>query len=178
MIGSHNTFTYMRPSKWWMYPLIPFARCQSRSIKEQAKRGAMLADIRVRYNKDRDTWEVCHGPVTYCTINEAVARILETPIRKVRILIEGKCSGDELKWLEDYLNLYPELFFYEGKRKSDWTQALYNVPSLFVYQNVGSMQSWYGKICPWLYKIFNKSEIKRSLETAKETQIICTFDFL
>lgn len=178
MIGSHNTFTYMRPSKRWMYLLIPFARCQSRSIAEQAKRGAMLADMRVRYVAKERKWYVCHGLVTYCTINDAISRIFETSIRRVRILIEGDCTVSDLMRLQDYLSLYPEIFFYEGKRKSNWTQVLHNLPSLLVYQYVGSMQSWYGKICPWLYTAFNKARIKRNLQLAAETQIICTFDFL
>ena len=51
MIGSHNSFTYLTPTKWWGKMLAPWAKCQSLNIKEQYKSGVRYFDARVAFDK-------------------------------------------------------------------------------------------------------------------------------
>lgn len=59
-LGSHNTFTYLKPRKWYHYFCIPFARCQTKNIREQIKSGIRSFDIRVRFDDNGDIY-LCHG---------------------------------------------------------------------------------------------------------------------
>lgn len=72
MIGSHDTFTYLKPcnpiyklgSRWW--------RTQCKSIDEQYTFGVRFFDIRVC--RDGNQWRLCHGVVnlkmTFSTIKD------------------------------------------------------------------------------------------------------------
>lgn len=139
-LGSHNSFTYLKPKHWWMYPLIPFARCQSRNIPQQFKHGARWFDLRVRYNRDNKLI-VAHGLMVYkadvMTVCEALdmlniqAFACNDPVY-VRVLYEmpGKDKSDQAKEHEAQFsgfcnfiqNRYQHLIFVGGQRKYDWVQ--------------------------------------------------------
>lgn len=59
MIGTHNSGTGEPSKSWYHKLLIPFARCQRYSIREQLNRGCKLFDLRVR--KDGNDYILCHG---------------------------------------------------------------------------------------------------------------------
>ena len=42
--GSHNTMTYLKPSKWYLYPFIFVAKCQSIDYKKQFNCGVRWFD--------------------------------------------------------------------------------------------------------------------------------------
>ena len=63
-IGSHNSFTYLKPRKWWMRLFTIFARCQSKDILEQFEAGVRYFDLRVRFS-DWHELIVCHGNMEY-----------------------------------------------------------------------------------------------------------------
>lgn len=48
MVASHNTFTYLTPTKWWAKIINFAARCQSKTIDEQYKAGVRFFDIRIK----------------------------------------------------------------------------------------------------------------------------------
>ena len=60
LLCSHNTFTYLKPRKWYHYICIPFARCQNKNINKQIEEGIQIFDIRVRFDKNGNVI-VCHG---------------------------------------------------------------------------------------------------------------------
>lgn len=178
MIGSHNTFTYMRPIQWWARLLTWTARCQKKDIKQQLAEGIQLIDIRVRYSK-KQGWMVCHWLTKYCRLIDVLLIAREANI-SVRLLIEGKYNNECLNYLKMIiLSFLPTIQIYECRDKRTWAQLIPGVPSLAVEQYVGSMQSWYGKIFPILYKIFNRKKLCRQMEIAKESETkIALFDFI
>ena len=50
ILGSHNSWSFMKPLKWWMKLLSFTARCQSKSIEDQyEKYNVRCFDLRLRY---------------------------------------------------------------------------------------------------------------------------------
>lgn len=176
MIGSHNTFTYMRPKQWWAWLLIPTARCQKQDIHEQIKKGIKLIDIRVRYT-DKRGWCVCHGLSVYCEAFDAftIAAVYKLP---VRVLIEGKYDGGKMHELRILIR-YCNIKVYECRDKTTWQQLFWDVETLPIEQYVGSMQSWYGKVFPFLYTLLNKKKLRKQMDICKENgTTIALFDFI
>ena len=64
MIGSHNSFSYLKPSKWWMRLLTPWHRCQSKNVNAQILfEGVRYLDIRVRFIKKNPVF--VHNNIVY-----------------------------------------------------------------------------------------------------------------
>lgn len=73
MIGSHNTFSYLKPTKWWMRLLTPWSRCQNKDIYSQYKNRARLFDIRVKLIDNK--WHIVHNNIDYGLYNNVVPLI-------------------------------------------------------------------------------------------------------
>lgn len=66
ILGSHNSWSYLPPRRWWMRPISFMAKCQRFDIRTQyEKYGVRCFDLRVRFNK-HGLGIVCHGIVEYC----------------------------------------------------------------------------------------------------------------
>lgn len=139
-LGSHNSFTYLKPKHWWMYPFIPIARCQSKTVTEQFNLGARWFDLRVRYDKN-DRLIVAHGLMVYKADVETVCQILDLLNIQahcakedvyIRVLYEliGKDKSDKTKEHEaqfsgfcDFIqSRFKHLTFVGGQRKYDWVR--------------------------------------------------------
>ena len=156
MIGTHNSMTYLKPKKWYMYPFNFIAKCQSVDIKKQYELGARIFDIRISYDKD-DNPEFRHGKIAYKGDVHKVLEYLNTiPNIKVRLILEIDKSdfGKEILFISNYYRFkekYANISFYEGRRKYDWKQII-DLPTLDLIQAVGSMQgSKLNAVWPWLY---------------------------
>lgn len=170
-LGTHNSMTYLKPKKWYLYPFLFIARCQSKTIEEQFDSGIRLFDIRVRYNKDGDP-EFRHGAIAYKGDVYEVLNYLNSknvPI-KIRIILEVTKYDfiNEVFFTKDLMrfpDLYPNLTFYEGRRKYDWKQV-YPLPTLDINQLVGSMSgSKLYAIYPELYaKKYNEANLNTYLD--------------
>ena len=57
-IGTHNSVTGEK-GMWYCIPLIPFARTQSKNLKEQYNAGCRFFDLRVKLH--RGEWKCAHG---------------------------------------------------------------------------------------------------------------------
>ena len=51
LIGSHNSFTYLKPRKWWMRLFTIFAKCQSENIIKQYSDSLSVREIANMLNK-------------------------------------------------------------------------------------------------------------------------------
>ena len=97
--GSHNTMTYLKPYKWYMYPFIFIAKCQSINYKKQYECGIRWFDLRLKTTTNfNDEPIIAHGLMKYKTykgfvdeflyyINEKAQEDLDNPIY-VRLLYE------------------------------------------------------------------------------------------
>lgn len=76
MKGSHNSGTGERSFKWWHKLLVPFARCQSKSLKEQWKAGVRYFDLRYAWVDGK--WRLAHGLWTgRMTLDESLKVLVE-----------------------------------------------------------------------------------------------------
>ncbi|MGN0144129.1 MAG: hypothetical protein ACI398_04050 [Clostridium sp.] len=60
IIGSHNSLSYLKPKHWYQWIFYPWARCQSKTLKEQYDSGVRYFDIRVRFDKNNNV-VFCHN---------------------------------------------------------------------------------------------------------------------
>ena len=76
ILGSHNSWSYLRPSKWYLRPLAFTARCQRKDIRTQYSLGVRCFDLRIRTDKDGNP-RVRHGlfqyDITPCQLAEHLA---------------------------------------------------------------------------------------------------------
>lgn len=186
--GSHNTMTYLYPDNQIMKLFKWIYQCQSKTITEQFEEGCRCFDLRIRLENNR--WVFAHG--LYKSSRHKIEDILNmlkglAKLNRIKIYIRliletskyDKITESEfIKLCKTLKTKYSEnLIFFEGRRKYDW-KILYDFKYYpEVKQFVGSMKSWYGKLCPWLYSFIHK---KRDLEKASsyDNDIICLFDFI
>ena len=194
--GSHNTFTYLRPTKWYLRPFAFIAKCQNKTIEKQLEHGARCFDLRVRMNSEGEL-EVAHNAFVYIKgiqqLDEILRRMSKnTPpgeriyirvLHEVRNVEQEKYSSKEdfeticilLQYLQEELT---NIRFFGGQRTMDWRQD-------FVFPQENEMQyvekhasvdwpKWF-HWWPWLYaKFYNKHII----EEYKDKNIILFYDFL
>ena len=60
IIGTHNSMTFLPPEHWYGWFMIPFARCQNKTIEEQWYDGARCFDLRIRFTKQGEPY-FAHG---------------------------------------------------------------------------------------------------------------------
>lgn len=166
MIGSHNTLTFATPCNLWGW-LVSFVwRCQSRDILSQIDRGARAFDIRVVRHKG--AWMGAHGVVSLdVSPLDALLRI-NTYCKGacVRLILERGTELDKQKFrvfCRTAQRRCSNLHFFGGNFKPDW-QEIYHfddpvgiAAEKTLQQHVGSMKSWWGKICPRLWAATHKT---------------------
>ena len=107
ILGSHNSWSYLPPRRWWMRPIAFMARCQRIDIKEQyEKYGVRCFDLRVRFNK-YGLGIIAHGIVEYCftasKLYEDLAWLDEKGDAYVRVI-------NEVRTMKQYKNRKGYLF--------------------------------------------------------------------
>ena len=174
IIGTHNSMTYLRPQKWYGWFMIPFARCQRKTIEQQWNDGARCFDLRIRFTKQGEPY-FAHG-LYECTHKANPAHVLEELYKLmlrdneqavVRLILEDPdkqnynvyyfeqlCRAWEIHQACQSVTVNKVLLFFGGNRKGDWAQIVdfdYK-PNLIQY--VGSMMEdarWYEKLMPFAY---------------------------
>lgn len=173
-LASHDSMTYLKPKKWYMYPFQFMAKCQSKSIEEQyGKYGIRYFDLRVRFD-DKGNPEFAHGIMSYKGNVEDVLEYLNTREEQIwiRFLLETSKEDEYqerrfMMFCENYESKYKNLKFHNGRRKYDW-KILYKFqneePSLD--QKISSM-TWkiWDDWCPYIYaRLMNKKNIKKGTD--------------
>lgn len=91
MIASHNTFTCMKPRRWWHRLTAPLWRCQRLPVEEQIKAGVKYLDIRVRRDEKAGVWRLCHGLVDlgepFRSLDAVFAKYVANGV-KCRVILE------------------------------------------------------------------------------------------
>lgn len=133
MIGSHDTFTYLKPTnklhnltkKWW--------RTQCKTIEEQYNFGIRFFDIRVYLDSDNH-WRFCHGIVDFKryerTLND-ICLYMENYFPKAiyRIVLEkGNSSVRDIfvSAARGLCEKYPNLWRIDIKSSKNWLGAVDN----------------------------------------------------
>lgn len=131
-IASHNSFTYLRPRRWYMRPFAFMARCQRVSWGRQLVGfDVRLFDLRVRFDKKTGEPYFCHGFMRYegnvYVVLNALAEVsvnINTDIF-IRVVLEDK---KPTQWEEALFYDFCEYVEYVGGRvhafggndRSDW----------------------------------------------------------
>lgn len=76
IIGSHNSWSYLSPRKWWMKLISFTAKCQSYNISDQYKLGVKCFDLRIRFEKNNELI-IAHGIIEYDILEEELFDDLE-----------------------------------------------------------------------------------------------------
>ena len=174
--GSHNTMTYLKPSKWYLYPFIFVAKCQSIDYKKQFNCGVRWFDLRLKTTTNlNDEPIIAHGLMSYKTykgfvdeflqyLNEKAQEDLKNPIY-VRLLYELSAKDKSthsvikennfIELCKLYQQKYPFVHFIGGNRKYDW-KILVNLETQPCQLDLYSSMTWkkWDDWCPWLYAHF------------------------
>lgn len=181
VIGSHNSWSYLRPRKWWMRLIAFAARCQRVDIKTQyLKYGVRCFDLRVRFN-DIGGPIIAHGVVEYGDMSKSIWDNMKWIDVKgdcyVRVIHEARTSyqylGQELqgynvdrfKLLAKVLEkTYPNTQFWCGRNLYDWKvdyQFEGEEPTCEeTYGSVVPGKKWLYGWWPWLYAVTHNKAIK------------------
>lgn len=158
-IASHNTMTYLKPDKWYMYPFRFIAKCQSKTVVEQYESGVRFFDIRIGFDKYNNP-KFKHGLISFkSNINSVISYLTSKDDVIIRIIAE-----DDNPMFNNFCNYLEGIYGYRfcgGNRKSDWKKVYnFNNKTEYTikecYSSMPSNPKWYG-IFPWLYaKLHNK----------------------
>lgn len=172
MIGSHNSWSYLKPTKWCMKPFAFMAKCQKYDIREQyEKYDVRIFDLRIRFNNtDEDILRValCHGLVEYPTtylwgnlyyLNEKKDVYIRCILDLRGKNVDEQEQRDTFADYIEYLKLtFPNLKFICGRELPSWDKIA-DVPELELVEKYSSVcppkiiDDWW----PWLYaKLHNK----------------------
>lgn len=132
ILGSHNTLSYLKPTKWWMRPFRFMAQCQSLPLKQQWEVGCRVFDIRLIFDKKDGSPRAAHGLMEFgdentiytalCFLN---CRAKETGEKVyVRLLNERDENYDRFIGFCETL-CFPNLIFFGCNNKKTW-ERLYN----------------------------------------------------
>lgn len=189
ILGSHNSFTYLKPKHWYMRLFTIFAKCQSKDIFKQYDAGARYFDLRIRFKTGKPTFTdiiVAHGLMEYkisweelyCILNKLnnIANSRKELIY-VRLLYEMP-SRDKSKEAKAKINKFidvcykfvawfPNLKFCGGQRKYDWKQLATLGPhpkskDLFSSRTWSKLDDWCPKIYASLMNTKNYHEYKNA----------------
>lgn len=179
IIGSHNSMSYLRPKYPWGWLMLPFARCQSKTIDEQLSAGARCFDLRISFDRDgmarfRHGWCRFADDETLTAVLERlqhhggiyVRLILEEPLTLWNTLKQA--SGLKATQKPDaaneyyfprrcalYQKTYRGITFLGGYRKLDWVQLHdFGTDGIPLHQHVSSMDPaapWWQRLFPRLY---------------------------
>lgn len=168
-LGTHNSMTYLKPKKWWMYPFRFMAKCQSLTIEEQYEYGIRHFDLRVTFDK-HGSIEFKHGLVSYdgsvYTVLEYLNSIKEPVYCKfwLELTSSNKEQEDLFKYYcEIFEKHYKNIKFYGGKNKKG--TVLYNFsnkePDLD-YDFASARKPLFDDLWPWLYAKLNNRKAKKN----------------
>ena len=202
ILGSHNSLSYARPTKWWMRLLGFTAKCQTLSIKEQIDAGVRYFDIRVRWNKNERAFKPAHGPITFdCSIYDALGQI-EMVFGYVRIILEqnGERKDQDVidynfkNFCREIEDRYPNIRYQYAVRKYDWKELYsftnrklltvedkYSSTTGLFWNKTGKFIDKIDDLWPWLYAKLHNRDIFVKADTDKQVLLIdfvelCNFD--
>lgn len=189
MLGSHNAWSYLKPSKWYLKPFAFTAKCQSKNIEEQYNSSSRLFDLRIRFDKYQDPI-ICHGGMEYkyskkqlesdlFWLNKQSDKIWIRIILDIRSSHSGTDEWQELVFADychELVEKYPNLIFTCGEELPSGKRVveLDNVDIPVIEK--------YSSVCPpkliddWIPSIYAKLNNKENIEKyAKDNLLIIDF---
>ena len=166
MIGTHNSFSYLKPKNFIGKIFNFVSKCQDKDIYKQISKSRCI-DLRVAFT-DKGKIQLRHGLTIYHNdARDLIKEVLEycnyhADDFYVRVILE-KLNNNTYNFLlfqkfcDTIKKKFPNIIFIGGRYKKTWV-LVYNfgndINDTKVEQYVSSMQhdaKWYEKICPRLY---------------------------
>lgn len=188
VIGSHNSWSYLRPQKWWARVFRFVARCQRVDIRQQyVKYGVRCFDLRVRLD-EHGVLVVAHGLVAYQyeyrQLLEDLAWIDGKRDCYVRVIHEirskRKLTDEQTaffrQFCKDLQETYRNIQFWCGRNLATWTVD-------YIFGDEPTCEERYSSVStprliddwwPWLYAWWHNDDI-RLVGTTKD---ILLMDFV
>lgn len=191
MIGSHNTFSYLPTTKWWMKPLSPWHRCQNEQVLLQLGSGVKYLDIRIRFVDDNPVF--VHNHITYKScysflenmqhIVWFIKKHFSTPVYYRLILDVRKCPKDYVRQRELFGNLLQELRqesycnylkLDEARIFWDWDAPIIKSEFAIKEHHASVSAKWYQYILGtrWFAKRFNKNTFQIEANNQQSVYLI------
>lgn len=204
-LASHNTMTYLKPRKWWMWFGRFMAKCQSKSIEEQYKAGARWFDLRIALIKpnknDLHYPYFAHGAMSFKgDIENTLAFLNSKKDAYCRIVLEkGNAAEEEIfkYFVIKWKGQYPNLKITQIAKKGVWgnmMEATAKMPKSMVdcYASSNGYYAKYDKLpgilhnkvvsgyliddlWPWIYA---KLHNKKNIKKYKNEDIFLLIDFV
>lgn len=178
LLQSHNSWSYIRPKKWWLRPFHFLAKCQNKSIVNQFHEYDVRAfDLRVRFNED-GVPVVAHGFFVFDIEFEDLIKdliFLNNKKCTVRIIHEVRSKSQyteqSVERFRDFCsqmqNNFPDITFYGGRNLYNWEVDYdfgYEPSEASYYSSVRKpylIDDWF----PWLYaRLQNKKVLKKKID--------------
>lgn len=134
-IGTHNSWTYLKPRQWYAKPFNFMAKCQNDDIRTQyEKHGARCFDLRIRLNTKDNTTTIAHGmaeyDLTWKQLEEQLEFLNGKEDAKVRVLHETRNKRQHTeerikhfqKRCRELEENYKDITFFGGENLTDWTK--------------------------------------------------------
>ena len=100
-IATHNSATYKKGKGLLSWFATPFARCQSKSIKEQYDAGCRWFDIRVKQDTKYDgQFYICHGVWRTSTLMEVLKECFNSVTLGEHVMLDITWEGDVSDWTD------------------------------------------------------------------------------
>ena len=185
VLGAHNSWSYLRPRKWWMRLIGFTAKCQRYNIKDQYNRfGVRCFDLRIRFNKD-ELPVICHGVVEYkYTYGELLEDLYWLNAKEdaiVRILLELRGVpknkwGMQKRMFKTFYStvlkpFYSKLTFIRGRSLPDWEKVIRNIQDMEETESYASV-SYPRYIDDWIPIVYAKWHNRIARATHKESNIL------
>lgn len=177
ILGSHNSWSFLRPAKWWMRLYAFTARCQSVDIRTQYVRyGVRCFDLRVRIPSGKP--QLVHGKVVYKGSPDAdLAFLNDCGDCSVRLVLDTRTIGpyvEQRDYFRAYCHtltvIYPNIRFWCFRNLYDWRQEV-SSPEPSCEERYASVRppriidDW----LPWLYARLHNH---RNIQAATEKEIL------
>lgn len=182
--GTHNTMTYLKPRKWWMWLFNWTAKCQSETIYKQIEAYKVrMFDMRVRFNGE--TPILAHGLVEYDDVDALDMNDFLTSYAErnpdedfyCRVMLENTFMSsdkypEQIKKFKEFCKALesnaPKNLHYVGGWKKDDFSCVYKFETKQpdMYGNHASCSKYkIVQIWPWIYaKLHNKESHKRGTD--------------
>lgn len=197
VLGSHNTLSYLTPSKWYKRPFKWMAKCQNISYYKQYDLGVKVFDLRIKFNKYGDPI-ICHGKMEYefdiCDLHEFLTYLNRCKDCYLRVIYEVTNSKSEYKeecfknFCAHIQNMYKNIVFFGGNRKYDWKQIFKfctekKAPKLIdryssttsIFKSDNKFLRIIDDLWPWLYAKLNNH---KNYNIYKDTKDCLFIDFV
>lgn len=183
-LASHNSWSYLKPKKWWMKMIGFTAKCQNVSIREQYnKYGVRCFDLHI--STVNSEVKVIHGKIVYdISLKELKKELRWLDYRRdvsVRIILDVRNKKNFTPEVQELFRRTCQKFEKDYKSIRFWCgRNLYNWDITYHFDYNPSCEEKYSSVCkpniiddwwPWLYaKKYNKKLIEKG--TDKEILMI------